>query len=133
VKKSLEAHYVILEEKDNVSNHDIIDFENQNSDFSTKIAQKINENIASSDFGVQDIADYFEISKSTLNRRVKAILGQTTQQLILQARLEKARDLYLQNPKMTQKEIAQKVGMSNTSYLFKKLKETYGKRYNRYD
>ena len=120
---------LFLKKKDNLSNHDIIDFENQNSDFSTKIAQKINENIASSDFGVQDIADYFEISKSTLNRRVKAILGQTTQQLILQARLEKARDFYLQNPKMTQKEIAQKVGMSNTSYLFKKLKETYGKQY----
>lgn len=129
VKKSLEAHHVILEEKDNLSNRDIIDFENQNSDFSTKIAQKINENIANSEFGVQDIADYFEISKSTLNRRVKAVLGQTTQQLILQARLEKARDLYLQNPQMTQKEIAKRVGMSNTTYLFKKLKETYGKQY----
>lgn len=129
VKKSLDAHHTILEEKDNLSNHDTIDFENLSSDFSIKIAQNINDNISSSDFGVQDIADYFEISKSTLNRRVKATLGQTTQQLILQARLEKARDIYLQNPKMTQKEIAKKVGMSNTSYLFKKLKETYGKQY----
>ena len=129
VKKSLEAHRKILEEKDNLPHRDSIDFDNLNSDFSTKIAQKINDNIASSDFGVQDIADYFEISKSTLNRRAKAILGQTTQQLILQARLEKARDLYLQHPQMTQKEIAKKVGMSNTSYLFKKLKETYGKQY----
>ncbi len=129
VKKSLEAHTNILVEKSNLLDSEVIDFENLSSDFSIKIAQKINDNIASSDFGVQDIADYFDISKSTLNRRAKAILGQTTQQLILQARLEKARDIYLQNPKMTQKEIAKKVGMSNTSYLFKKLKETYGKQY----
>lgn len=129
VKRSLKAQQTMLTEKDQLPHIEGIDFENLNSDFNIKISQKIHENISNPEFGVQDIADYFEISKSTLNRRVKAILGQTTQQLILQGRLEKARDLYLQNPKMTQKDIAKNVGMSNTSYLFKKLKETYGKQY----
>ncbi len=129
IQRSLNTYSNILEEQQNYSNREVIDISNNIPDFDIKIARKINDNISNSDFGVQDIADYFEISKSTLNRRVKAVLGQTTQQLILQARLEKARDLYLQNPKMTQKEIAESVGMRNTSYLFKKLKENYGKQY----
>ncbi len=130
VKNSLTAYETILREKKSLSSLEIIDFDNSSSDFSVKITQKIQANISNSDFGVQDIADYFQISKSTLNRKVKTVLGQTTQQLILQARLEKAKELYLQNPKMTQKVIAKKVGLSNTTYLFRKLKETYGRHYD---
>ena len=79
-------------------------------------------------FGVEDVADYFEISKSTLNRKVKIILGQTTQQLIVQAKLQKARELQIKNEDLNQKEITKAVGMNNSKYLFKKIEEFYEKK-----
>jgi len=95
--------------------------------FNTKISTFINKNISENNFGVQDVADYFEISKSTLNRKVKSVLGQTTQQLIVEAKIQKARELQLKNESLSQKEIAKAVGMNNSGHLFKKIEEFYKK------
>jgi AraC-like DNA-binding protein len=66
------------------------------------------------------------ISKSTLNRKTKAILGQTTQELIMEARFQKAKVLLLENPFATKKEIAESIGITNASYFFSKLDERFG-------
>ena len=86
-------------------------------------------NISNISFGVNDISNHFGVSTRTLNRKVKTILGQTAQQLITYAKIEKAREIQLKNPYLSQKEIANKVGIANTSYLFKKLAENYGEHY----
>ena len=71
-------------------------------------------------------ADYMNISRSTLNRKTKSLLGQTVNQLIIEVRLAKARDLLLDDPTASKKEIAKAVGASNTTYLFNNLKKRYG-------
>ncbi|WP_397363602.1 response regulator [Olleya sp. R77988] len=94
--------------------------------FNTKITTYINNNINSPLLTVDNIAEYMAVSRSTLNRKVKSILGQTVNQLIQEARLEKARNLRAEDPFATKKQIAEAVGITNTTYLFEKLKERYG-------
>ena len=101
-----------------------------------KFAQKFNEelkefifdNMHTTSFGIDAIAEHFNISKSTLNRKVKTLLGQVPKDIIMEARLQKARLLLEEKPKETQKSIANSVGISNTSYFFKKMEERFYKK-----
>lgn len=98
-----------------------------------KFAQKFNdnlnlfimENMHTSNFGIESIAENLNISKSTLNRKTKSLLGQTPKDIIMEARLQKAKKLLEENPTETQKNIAKSVGISNTSYFFKKMEERF--------
>lgn len=116
----------------------IVDFDKDNSPevlknlneyadkFNLKITTYIIENLNSPLLTVDTIAEYMNVSRSTLNRKVKSLLGQTVKQLIQEARLEKARNLREKDPFATKKQIAEAVGVTNTTYLFDKLKERYG-------
>ncbi|MEP5341402.1 MAG: response regulator [Algibacter sp.] len=94
--------------------------------FNAKITTYINQNITSHLLTVDTIADYMNVSRSTLNRKTKSLLGQTVNQLIIEVRLAKARTLKLEKPLASKKEIAEAVGASNTTHLFNCLKERYG-------
>ena len=94
--------------------------------FNIELNELIYKKLHSPTFGVEDIAVHLNISKSTLNRKTKAILGQTTQELIMEARFQKAKVLQMENPYATKKEIAENVGITNASYFFAKLNERFG-------
>ncbi len=94
--------------------------------FNIELNELIYKQLHSPTFGVEDIALHLNISKSTLNRKIKAVLGQTTQELIMEARFQKAKVLQMENPYATKKEIAENVGITNASYFFAKLNERFG-------
>lgn len=94
--------------------------------FQKELIDYISENLTSPLLGVEDVAAFFKTSRSTLNRRTKSILGQTVNDLILEARLSHARKLRIEDPYLNKKQIAAEVGLSNTTYLFKKMGERYG-------
>jgi signal transduction histidine kinase/DNA-binding NarL/FixJ family response regulator len=94
--------------------------------FNVELNDYINANLHSSNFGVEDIAMHLNISKSTLNRKIKLILGQTTQDVIMEARFQKAKLLLLENPHATKKEVAESIGIANTSYFFNKMNTRFG-------
>lgn len=96
------------------------------SKFNVELNEIIYTYLHSPTFGVEDIAHHMNISKSTLNRKTKAILGQTTQDLIMEARFQKAKKLLFENPHASKKEIAESVGITNATYFFAKLKERFG-------
>ncbi|WP_055434638.1 response regulator [Lacinutrix algicola] len=126
VKNSISL-YKNVKEFDKVNTQEEVKNLNAYADkFNTKITTYINSNINSPLLTVDGIAEYMKISRSTLNRKVKSILGQTVSQLIQEARLEKARNLRAEDPFATKKQIAEAVGITNTTYLFDKLKERYG-------
>lgn len=93
--------------------------------FNMELSELIYKNLHSPTFGVEDIALHLNISKSTLNRKTNAILGQTTQELIMEARFQKAKTLLFENPYATKKEIAECVGITNATYFFTKLNERF--------
>lgn len=97
--------------------------------FNQELLDFITDNLNSHLLSVELIATHFDISKSTLNRKIKALLGQTTQELILEARLQTARKLLEENPFESKKNIAQEVGLTNTTYLFEKLQARFGSIY----
>ena len=94
--------------------------------FNIKLTSYINKNLNSPLLTVDTISEYMNVSRSTLNRKVKSLLGQTVIQLIQEARLEKARNLRAEDPFLSKKQIAEAVGFTNATYLFNKLKERYG-------
>jgi AraC-like DNA-binding protein len=49
------------------------------------------------------IADYLNVSRSTLNRKTKSLLSLTVNQLIEEVRLTKARNLKLEDPLTSKK------------------------------
>ena len=127
VRNSLKAFFNIIDFDNKLNDDEKKEINEYTYIFNRKISTFINNNISENNFGVQDVADYFEVSKSTLNRKVKSILGQTTQQLIIETKIQKAKELQLKNENLTQKEIAKAVGISNSGHLFKKIDEFYDK------
>lgn len=105
------------EEKDNLNK------------FSQKFNQDLNEyifeNMHSSTFGIEAIAEHFNISKSTLVRKTKSLLGQVPKDIILEARFQKARLILEENPTESKKNISEAIGIKNTFYFFKKLEERF--------
>ncbi|MBP9794318.1 MAG: response regulator [Flavobacterium sp.] len=107
--------------------------ENEEKESLTLFADKFNEELNqfifaqlhSPTFGVEDIALHMKVSKSTLNRKTKAILGQTPQELIMEARFQKAKTVRYENPHANKKEIAESVGITNATYFFTKLEERF--------
>ena len=126
VKNSIALYKNIVEfDKDN-SSETLKNINEYADKFNIKITSYINENLNSPLLTVDTISEYMKVSRSTLNRKVKSILGQTVNQLIQEARLEKARNLRAEDPFASKKQIAEAVGVTNTTYLFEKLKERYG-------
>lgn len=126
VKNSI-ALYKNIVEFDTDNSPEVLKTLNEYADkFNIKITTYINKNLNSPLLTVDTIAEYMKVSRSTLNRKVKSLLGQTVNQLIQEARLEKARNLRIEDPFASKKQIAEAVGVTNTTYLFDKLKERYG-------
>ena len=126
IKNSMKLYKNVVE-FDKKNTPEVLKSLNEYADkFNTKITSYINENINSHLLTVDAIAEFMKVSRSTLNRKVKSILGQTVNQLIQEARLEKARNLREEDPFASKKQIAEAVGITNTTYLFDKLKERYG-------
>jgi len=126
VKNSLILYKNVIEFDKENSPEEVKNLNEYAVKFNAKITDYINKNINSPLLTVDTISEYMKVSRSTLNRKVKSILGQTVNQLIQEARLEKARNLRAENPFASKKEIAEAVGITNTTHLFDKLKQRYG-------
>ena len=126
VENAIERYTTILNTQKTLTTTEKEEVNKKGKEINEKLVKLIRLNINKTDFSVQDIAYHLSISQSTLNRRIKSVLGQTAQQFILQVKLEEAKNLISQNPDLSKKEIGFKVGIANTSYLFKKLEEKYG-------
>jgi signal transduction histidine kinase/DNA-binding NarL/FixJ family response regulator len=106
---------------------------NEEKESLNKFAQKFNEdlnefifeNMHSSIFGIETIADHFNISKSTLVRKTKSLLGQVPKDIILEARFQKARLILEENPTESKKNISEAIGIKNSFYFFKKMEERF--------
>ena len=128
IKTSLSIKHNADDFKTQLTKHEIKAIDTYTEKFNIKLNTYIFENIKSPKFGIDSIAEHFKISKSTLNRKVKSLLGQTPKEVIMEARLQKARLLLDENPYETQKNIAEAVGITNSNYFFNKMEERFGKK-----
>ena len=97
----------------------------QDREFLDQLAAKVESNIADEEFGVSELADAMNMSRSNLLRRVKKASNLSVSQLINQIRLERSMEL-LRNSTLNVSEVSHQVGFNSPSYFIKCFREHYG-------
>lgn len=93
--------------------------------FVNDFAGIVEQNLSNDKFNVDDICKIIGISRIQLYRKVKALLGCSITEYILNRRLKKAKYL-LNNESFTISEITYMVGFSNPNYFSTVFKSKYG-------
>jgi len=101
------------------------DFLHPNNPFLQRVIDVIEENIANELFGVAELADQMNMSRSNLLRKIKKLTNKSVSVLIREVRLHHAKQL-LQDESVTVSEVSFQVGFSSTSYFTKCFRETFG-------
>lgn len=83
------------------------------------------ENFSNEQFGVSELADLMNMSRSNLLRKVKKQTDLSVSQFIRLIRLQKGMEL-LEQTELTISEISYQVGFGNNSYFIKCFREHYG-------
>ena len=95
------------------------------SEFLNQLTGTIEKNLTNEQFGVSELADALNMSRSNLLRKVKKGTNLSVSQLISQVRLKRGMDL-LRSGSHNVSEVAHQVGFSSTSYFIKCFREYYG-------
>lgn len=94
--------------------------------FLQKAIDYIIQNITDDQLNVEALANLFNISRSQVYRKIKALTGKTAVEFIRTIRLKQALKL-METKKYTLAEIAYQTGFTSPSYFTRSFKEQYGK------
>jgi len=83
------------------------------------------ENVSNEQFGVSELAEAMNTSRSNLLRKIKTHTRLSASQFIRQVRLEKGMEI-LKQTSLTVSEVSFQVGFGSTSYFIKCFREHYG-------
>ncbi len=83
------------------------------------------ENVSNEQFGVSELAEAMNTSRSNLLRKIKQQTSLSASKFIRQVRLEKGMEI-LKESTLTVSEVSFKVGFGSTSYFIKCFREYYG-------
>ncbi|RMD98959.1 MAG: DNA-binding response regulator, partial [Calditrichaeota bacterium] len=86
----------------------------------------VEENMSNSEFDIDQFCRAIGMSRSTLNRKLRALTGLSTNGFIRTLRLKRA-SLLLQKKSATIVEIAYEVGFNNPSYFAECFRQQFGK------
>ncbi len=95
-----------------------------NESFLEKLHKYISEDIDKIELPIATLADKMHTSERQLQRKLKALTGQTPSQLIVDLRLQKATEL-LKQTELSVTQIGSMVGFNSSSYFAKKFKIAY--------
>ncbi|HKK77858.1 MAG TPA: ATP-binding protein [Saprospiraceae bacterium] len=93
--------------------------------FIQEVFKTIKANLDNEQFGVEDLVRSLGFSRSQLHRKLKALIGKSANQLIVEIRLNEAHRM-LKQKAGTVTEVAFSVGYSNLSYFSKSFKNKFG-------
>lgn len=94
--------------------------------FISDVMRYIRENIRETNLNVEKLAEEFNLSRSQLYRKIKALTGYTANEVIRKVRLERARELLEESEASSVSEISYNVGFSSPSYFSKCFKAYFG-------
>jgi TolB-like protein len=95
------------------------------NEFLSELNSIIDANIANEQFGVSELAEAMNMSRSNLLRKVKKETKLSVSQLISQARLNRAMEV-LRTTSANVSEVSHQVGFNSPSYFIKCFREYYG-------
>lgn len=106
-------------------NFNLLDATDIDKEFLKKVTDVIQENLSSSTFDVVQLADALAMSKSSLYRKTKAIIGLSPVEFIRNVRLKQGVKM-LKNKSISVSEVAYICGFSNPKYFSTCFKEEFG-------
>ena len=95
------------------------------------LTETVANNYTNPEFGVDELAEALEISRSSLNRRMRETLDTTANNYIRDVRIQKAEEL-LRSSSLQINEICYRVGFQTPSYFIKCFRKKYGPSPNEY-
>ncbi|HMJ68597.1 MAG TPA: helix-turn-helix domain-containing protein [Cyclobacteriaceae bacterium] len=95
------------------------------SEFLDQVIVTIGDNMHDEQFGVTELADKMNMSRSNLLLKVKKAGVTSVNQVIKEVRLKRAMDL-LRTSQLNVSEVSHKVGFNSSSYFIKCFREYYG-------
>ncbi|MCP9235218.1 ATP-binding protein [Lewinella sp. JB7] len=95
------------------------------AEFLARATAVVEEHMSDETFRVADFAREIGMSSTSLNRKLRGLLGQSTNQFMQSVRLQRAAEL-LRRGEYTVAEIALETGFSSSTYFVKLFKEKYG-------
>ncbi len=93
--------------------------------YMSQLLEIIERNMSNSELSVESIATEFGVSRIYLNRKIKALTGETSAQFIRNVRLKRAAELILAR-EMTVSEVAWAVGYNDIDTFRVRFKEKFG-------
>jgi len=93
--------------------------------FIRKLTEAVEANLSNEHFGVDELANEVGMSRSQIHRKLKAISNQSASQFIRELRLERAKEMLLQDTG-TASEIAFQVGFGSPTYFNTCFHEYFG-------
>ncbi|WP_071397160.1 hybrid sensor histidine kinase/response regulator transcription factor [Flammeovirga pacifica] len=106
-------------------NPSLISTQKPDVQFIEKVLKIIEENLDNSDFNVDQLANDYGLSRNHLNKKLKALTGETALSFIRNVRLKHAAELFKQgNTNIS--EVTWKVGYSDLATFRKRFKEKFG-------
>ena len=103
-----------------------VEVSSEQEQFLHQVKEIIERNIANENYGVEALAKDVGFSRSQLNRKLKALVDKSPNELIRGFRLQRAKAL-LEQKAGTVSEIAYQVGFGNLSYFARCFKKEFGK------
>lgn len=92
-----------------------------------QVVASVMKAVENDNVSIEAIATDVCLSRSQLNRRIKAITGVTTQQYVNRIRLEQARELLMEHPELQVSEVAYKCGFDDVASFSRAFRRTFGK------
>jgi len=105
--------------------HNNMSYTSFQGEFIKQAEAHILENFSNEQFGVSELADLMNMSRSNLLRKIKKLTDLSASQFIRQIRIQKGMEM-LDKTELTVSEISYKVGFGNSSYFIKCFREHYG-------
>ena len=94
-------------------------------DFVRKLTEVVEANLQNHQFGVDELAREMGVSRSYIHRHLKRLTNQTITHFIRSVRLEKAREMLI-NEDIPASDIAYRVGFSSPAYFSHCVQDHYG-------
>jgi AraC-like DNA-binding protein len=134
--ETMEAYLALLEERDNWKEksaaesetepqEDTIIEDSEDDLLMKRVVAYLEDNLGNSDLTIQDIAQAVAVSRTSLHRKMKQIMGTSPMEFLREARIRKAAKMLTTTTKNVS-EIAYFCGFSDPKYFSKCFKATFG-------
>ena len=121
-RRQMQSHYQTLSAAVKTSDTAV---EEREAAFLAKLRQALEANLSDEDYGILHLCRELATSRAQLHRKLKALTGKSTSQVIRSIRLQKAKEL-LRNTDQNVSEVGYSVGFRNRSHFSQVFTEEFG-------